>query len=119
MIMTDEIIEEEQEKKGVFSWLASKFGGKKEEGEEPEAPQYKRRLFDGRIEKYLDQNLDSYISEYGIVTELDLQGYEQRYQTMTGRVKTLKEFMLDSDAVLGQMEKEMELIGKGAKKAKK
>lgn len=101
--MTDEYNEEE-EKRGFFSRL---FGRKKDEEEEEEAPKYSRRLFDGRIEKYLDQNLDSYITEYGIVTELDIQGYESRYDRLTGRIKSMKEFMLDSDAIIGQMEKDL------------
>ena len=115
--MTDEIIEEE--KKGFLSWLTSRFRGKKDEEEEEEQPAYKRRLFDGRIEKYLDQNLDSYISEYGIVTDLDLEAYDQRYTRLTGNVKDMTEYMLDSDAVISSMEKELVLIEKSAKKGKK
>lgn len=110
--MEEEYAEEEQ-KKGFFSWIGSVFKGKKDEEEEEKTPTYNRRLFDGRIEKYLDQNLDSYISEYGIVTELDLQGYENRYEKLTGRVKSMKEYILDSDAILGQMEKDLlEVKGK-------
>lgn len=116
--MTEEIIEEE--KKGFFGWLTSRFRGNKEEEEgEVQEPAYKRKLFDGRIEKYLDQNLDSYISEYGIVTSLDLESYEQKYVNLTGRVKTMKEYMLDSDATITGMEKELILIEKSAKKVKK
>ena len=110
--MEEEYVEEEQ-KKGFFSWLGSIFRRNDDEEEEEKAPTYNRRLFDGRIEKYLDQNLDSYISEYGIVTELDLQGYENRYEGLTGRVKKMKEYILDSDAILGQMEKDLlEVKGK-------
>lgn len=114
--MTDEIIEEE--KKGFFNWLTSRFQGKKDE-EVPVEPEYKRRLFDGRIEKYLDQNLDSYISEYGIVTALDLEAYEQRYTRLTSGVKEIRDFILDSDALITGMEKELILIEKNAKKVKK
>jgi hypothetical protein len=113
--MADEYMEEE-EKRGFFSRL---FGRKKEEEETEEAPHYNRRLFDGRIEKYLDHNLDSYIAEYGIVTELDLQGYENRYDKLTGRVKSIKEFILDSDAILGQMEKDLLDVKGKIKPAKK
>lgn len=118
--MDEEYVEEEQ-KKGFFAWLGSIFKKKDEEEEQKpeEEMKYKRRLFDGSIEKYLDQNLDSYITEYGIVTELDLQGYEERYESLTGRVKGMKEYILDSDAVVGQMEKDLALVKKKAKPARK
>jgi hypothetical protein len=110
--MEQEYTEDEQ-KRGFFSWLGSKFRKDEQGDEEIQEPTYSRRLFDGRIEKYLDHNLDSYISEYGIVTELDLQGYENRYDSLTGRAKKMKEFILDSDALVGQMEKELlEIDGK-------
>lgn len=118
--MEEEYVEEEQ-KKGFFAWIGSIFRkNDDEEGEKPEEElKYKRRLFDGRIEKYLDQNLDSYITEYGIVTELDLQGYEERYNSLTGRVKEMKDYILDSDAIIGNMEKDLQLVKKKAKPAKK
>lgn len=114
-----ENIEENEEKKGFFAWLGSKFKGKGDEEEVEEAPAYKRKLFDGRIEKYLDQNLDSYIKEYGIVTELDLQSYEERYGSLTDRVKSMKTFVLDSDALISQMEKELLDVGSKIKPTKK
>jgi hypothetical protein len=114
-----ENIEDNEEKKGFFAWLGSKFSGKDDEEEVEEVPAYKRRLFDGRIEKYLDQNLDSYITEYGIVTELDLQSYEERYSSLTDRVKSMKDFILDSDAMISQMEKEMLEVGSKIKPTKK
>ncbi|MFW3145663.1 MAG: hypothetical protein ACMUIE_02490 [Thermoplasmatota archaeon] len=113
--MTEEIIEEEVQKQGFMGWLRGLFH-KKEEGEEAEAPRYKRKLLDGRIEKYLDQNMDSYIQEYGIVTGLDLESYEIRYTTLTGRVAKMKEYMVDADARLSGMEKEFDEVQKAVKK---
>lgn len=113
--MTEEIIEEE--KKGFFNWLTSRFH--RDEEEVPKEPEYKRRLFDGRIEKYLDQNLDSYISEYGIITALDLEAYEERYTRLTSGVKEMRDYILDSDALISGMEKELVLIENKVKKGKK
>ena len=104
-------IEENDEKKGFFTWLSSKFREKDGEEDIEEVPPYKRRLFDGRIEKYLDHNLDSYITEYGIVTELDLQSYEERYSNLTDRVRSMKDFILDSDAMISHVEKELLEVG--------
>jgi hypothetical protein len=115
----DEIIVEEEERKGFGSWIRSIFGKKEGEEEQEEAPEYKRRLFDGRIEKYLDQNLDAYISEYGIVTGLDLEVYEERYGKLTGRVKSMTEYMMDAEATTSHMEGELAMIEKGPKSPKK
>ncbi|MEA3559223.1 MAG: hypothetical protein U9R75_08230 [Candidatus Thermoplasmatota archaeon] len=112
--MTEEIIEEEQQGGGFVSWLKGIF--QKNEIEEEEDPKYKRRLLDGRIEKYLDQNMDSYIQEYGIVTGLDLESYEIRYGELTGRVSRMKEYMIDADAHVSAMETEIEEVQKASKK---
>jgi len=117
--MTDEFLEEEPERKGFMTWLRSVFGGGKEEEEEtPEPPHYKRKLLDGRIEKFLDQNMSSYINEYGILTGLDLEAYDMRYERMTGRISAMKDFMLTSDARISDMERDVDLIHKAAKGGK-
>jgi hypothetical protein len=114
--MEEEIVEEE--KKGFFTWLKGKFSRNREEEQEEEAPHYKRRLFDGRIEKYLDQNLDAYVSEYGIVTGLDLEVYEERYNRLTGRISTMSEYMADADVKVSVLEKELTQVQDAAPKKK-
>jgi hypothetical protein len=117
--MQEEFIEEETGRKGFLSWIKSVFGGGKDEQEvEPESPHYKRKLLDGRIEKYLDQNLSAYITEYGILTGLDLEAYEIRYEKLTGRISTMKEYMLTSDARIAEMEREIAAIQKLVKGGK-
>ena len=116
--MDVEYAEEIEEKKGFFEWIRSKFHSGDGE-EEIEIPHYKRRLLDGRIEKYLDQNFNSYIQEYGIVNGLDLESYEERYQDLTGRISDTKEYMLESDATISSMEKELQLIKKETGNKKK
>jgi hypothetical protein len=112
--MADEYVEAEEHRKGFFEWLRSHFH--KEEEEEEEAPKYKRKLLDGRIEKYLDQNMNGYIQEYGILTGLDLESYEMRYTNLTSRISGMKEYMIDSDAKVSAMEKEIAEVKKAAKK---
>ncbi|MFO8051042.1 MAG: hypothetical protein R6V01_05015 [Thermoplasmatota archaeon] len=115
--MVEEIIEEEEQRGGFMTWLRGVFGKKDDMAEEEqEAPQYKRKLLDGRIEKYLDRNMDSYIQEYGIVTGLDLESYENRYNDLTGRVSSMKEYMADADSKLSAMETEMIEVQKASRK---
>jgi len=115
--MVEENIEE-QEKKGFFSWLKSKFSSKEEEGEEKEDPVYKRRLLDGRIEKYLDQNFDSYIQEYSMVTGLDLESFEVRYTELTQKITSMNEYMLQADADIGALENDINAVKEAKKKSK-
>lgn len=112
--MVNAIIEEEIERKGIMSRFFGIFG-KNDNEEEPEAPKYNRRLLDGRIEKYLDQNLNSYIQEYGIVTSLDLESYEMRYERITGGIASMKEYQLNAEARISGMEIEVKEIKKVAK----
>jgi hypothetical protein len=113
--MAEEYIEGEEQKKGFFEWLRSHFH-REEEEEVEEAPKYKRKLLDGRIEKYLDQNMNGYVQEYGILTGLDLESYEIKYTNLTSRISTMKEYMIDSDAKVSAMEKEIIEVKKVAKK---
>jgi hypothetical protein len=115
-MMEEETIQEE--KRGIMARLRDLFSSHKEEeeGETEEEFHYKRRLFDGRIEKYLDQNLDAYISEYGIVTGLDLEVYEERYTRLTGKVSVMTENMADMDAKVSVLEKELGEVQKASKK---
>lgn len=117
--MTEEFVEEETGRKGFLTWIRSVFGRSKEEDEAtPEPPHYKRKLLDGRIEKFLDQNMSAYISEYGILTGLDLEAYDMRYERITGRISAMKDFMLTSDARISDMERDIDLIHKAAKGGK-
>lgn len=112
--MVEEMIAAEEEKGGFMTWLKSKF-----HKEEEEEPQYKRKLLDGRIEKFLDQNFNSYVQEYGIVTGLDIEAYEERYVTLTGRITNMREYMLEADASLSSMEKDIKLIKAESKKKRR
>ena len=108
----------EEENRGFWDWLKSKFQRGREEPEEEE-PVYKRRLLDGRVEKFLDQNFNSYVQEYGIITGLDVESYEERYEGLTGRIQAMNEYMLEADSSIGAMENDLRSIRKAAKKGGK
>lgn len=114
--MVEEYIDEDTHKKGFFEWLRSVFHKEEIEEVEKEAPKYKRRLMDGRIEKYLDQNLNGYIQEYGILTGLDIESYDIRYNELTGRISEMKEYMAEADAQVAAIEKDILSIEKASKK---
>jgi len=117
--MNEEHIEEETEKKGFLGWIGSVFSGHKEGSElDPEPPHYKRKLLDGRIEKFLDQNMSSYINEYGILTGLDLESYDMKYERLIGRITSMKEYMLSADARITDFERDIDLIQKATKGGK-
>jgi hypothetical protein len=101
---------EQDENRGLFSLLRDKFRGEKDE--EEDIPHYKRRLFDGRIEKYLDRNLDAYIKEYGIVTGLDIEVCEERYGRLTKRISQMTEYLADADVKVTVLENDLEKIKK-------
>jgi len=108
--------EMEAEKPSFFARIKTYLTGAEKEGEGDET--YQRKLLDGRIEKYLDHHASQYIAEFGLVTSLDLQAYDERYEDMTIRIKSLQDFARDADADVSNLENRMAAI-KAASKGKK
>jgi len=108
--------EMEVEKPSFFARIKAYLSGAEKEGEGDEA--YERKLLDSRIEKFLDHHASQYIAEFGLVTSLDLQGYEERYEDMTIRIKSLQDFARDTDADVSNLENRMASV-KAASKLKK
>lgn len=106
----------EAEKPSFFDRIRGYFSRSEEEGDENET--YERNLLDSRIEKYLDHHASQYISEFGLVTSIDIQGYEERYEDMAVRIKSLQDYARDADADVSNLEHRMEAI-KAASKGKK
>jgi hypothetical protein len=107
--------EMEAEKPSFFTRIRAYLtGADKEEGEET----YKRKLFDSRIEKYLDHHASQYIAEFGLITSLNLEAYNERYEDLTMRIKSLQDFARDADAEVASLEKRIDII-KSASKTKK
>ncbi len=87
------------------------------EHEEVEAPAYRRKLLDGRIERYLDENFDDYITEYRLVTESKLNEYEARCDILEQNVDTLSGFVRDADADISALERRAATITKEGKRS--
>lgn len=73
---------------------------------------YKRGLLDRRIEKYLDSHFEEYIEEFGLVRELDLEVYEDKYNFVVDNVKEIKEFQKDAEAEISSLNKRLDRIEK-------
>ena len=102
-MMAEMIIEEEHP--SFFERLRTHFHRPEEA-----APRYERKILDGRIERFLDENFNNYIEEYNLVTELDTRTYEERYETLAGRVKSLLEFSHDIDAEVTNLEQRVKIL---------
>jgi len=71
---------------------------------------YERRIWDNRIEGYIDSHFDEYISTYQIVTSDDLERLEERYGKLEIRVGEIKTFILDIDAEVSNLETRVETV---------
>lgn len=76
---------------------------------------YERKIWDRRIEGYLDAHFDEYISTYQVVTAIDLEKLEGRCDNIEIRVRDLKTFALDMDAKVSNLETRVDTIKGKAK----
>jgi hypothetical protein len=107
--------EMEAEKPSFFERIKGYFSSSEADEENPT---YERRLLDSRIEKYLDRHAESYISEFGLITSIDLERYEERYDNLTTQTGSLQEFARDADAELTNLEARVKAIKSASKKKK-
>lgn len=71
---------------------------------------YQRRIWDSRIEGYLNTHFDEYISTYEVVTTIDLERIEGKYDDIEICIKDLKDFALDTDAKVSNFEIRVETL---------
>lgn len=118
--MEQEMVTEEDmgEKAPFFSRIKKLFSGETEK-KETEEVRYKRRFFDGRIERYLDENFNNYIEEFGLVTRIDTLEYEERYQILAQRISNLKTFINGTDADLSSLERRLKTVNRKASSTSK
>lgn len=100
--------EEMEQEKPSFMTRIKNYLSSAEKDEEDAV--YQRKLLDGRIEKFLDHHADSYITEFGLVTNLDIQGYEQRYDKLTSRITGLMDFAKNADAEVTNLERRLKAV---------
>jgi len=103
----------EMENESTFERIKRVFSlGEREAAEEEE--QYKRRLLDSRIEKYLDEHFDEYIKDYGLVTKQQLTAYEKRATGLEERLSSLTTYTRDVDASVSDLESRVTEVEKVA-----
>ena len=76
---------------------------------------HQRKMWDRRIEGYLDAHFDEYISTYQIVTAINLERLEGRCDTVEIKVGELKSFALDMDAKVSNLETRVDTLKGKAK----
>ncbi|MFP4001397.1 MAG: hypothetical protein ACLFU5_05800 [Thermoplasmata archaeon] len=72
---------------------------------------YHRGLMDRRLEKYLDKHFDEYIEEYGLVRELHLEVYEDKYERCVEDIEELEDFQKDIEAEISSLNNRLDRIG--------
>ncbi len=111
--------EQEMESKPPFFARIKNLFSKQSADSKPEEARYKRRFFDGRIERYLDENFNNYIDEFGLVTRVDTLEYEEKYDSLVQRITSLKTFVNGSDAELSSLERRLKNVKTASKKKTK
>lgn len=107
--------EQEMEEKPPFFARVKKLFSKQKEAQ-PEEAHYKRKFFDGRIERYLDENFNNYIEEFGLVTRVDTLEYEEKYDILVQRITNLKTFINTADADISSLERKLKNVKTAANK---
>ena len=116
MAEVEEQEQEMEEKPPFFARIKNLFS---KQTAKPEEARYKRRFFDGRIERYLDENFNNYIDEFGLVTRVDTLEYEEKYDSLVQRITSLKTFVNGSDAELSSLERRLKNVKTASKKKTK
>lgn len=77
---------------------------------EIEGSGYERSILDRRIEKYLDEHFDEYISEFGLVRELEIEVLGSNYVAMVKDIEDIEEFQLDVESELSSLRRRVEKL---------
>ena len=109
--------EEEDTGPGFWGGVRDLFslGSEYNEADE-ESLAYERRLWDRRIERYLDSSLPDYVHDFGILDEIALHVREERVQDLSTRSHELITFVRSLDGDLGVQEERLAAVEKIARK---
>lgn len=77
---------------------------------------YQRRLWDRRVERYLDSSLPDYLHDFGILDEIALHVREERVQDLSTRSHELITFVRSLDEDIGLQEERLAAVEKIARK---
>ena len=96
--------------RGLFSTGSEYLDAEKED------LHYERRLWDHRIERFLDASLPEYLRDFGILDEVALHVRDERAEDLSERSHALMGFVQTFDDDLTAQEERMSAIEKLAKK---
>lgn len=96
--------------KGLFST------GKEYQEADAESLRYERRLWDHRIERFLDSALPDYLEEFGVLDEVALHVRDERLADLGRRTHSMMAFVKSLDDDLGAQEERMSSVEKAAKR---
>lgn len=77
---------------------------------------YERRLWDHRIENFLDASLPDYLRDFGVLDEIALHVRDERVADLSGRAHAMLAYVQSLDADVTMQEERLAAIEKAAKK---
>ncbi len=77
---------------------------------------YERRLWDRRIERFLDSSLPDYLRDFGVLDEVALHLRDQRVSDLTNRSGALLVFVQTLDRDVTVQEERLAAVERAAKK---
>jgi hypothetical protein len=117
--MAEEVmVKEVDEGPGLWDRIKGRLQPREEEMTE-DWTGYERGYLDRRVENYIDAHFDEYVTEYGLVTKLDVETYEERFADMQSRVSALQAFTRGVDAEVTSLERRAGAVEASLKKGKK
>ena len=78
--------------------------------------EYERRLWDHRIEGFLDSSLPEYLRDFGVLDEIALNVRDERVVDLSGRTHALLTYVQTLDTEVSEQEQRLAAIEKAAKK---
>ncbi len=77
--------------------------------------QYERKLFDRKIEAFLDRNFTEYARDFGILDEMALEMRTENMSVLENRSEGLISFIDDIDEEVSALEKKVSILTKSTK----
>jgi hypothetical protein len=77
---------------------------------------YRRRFLDRRIEAYLDQHFQDYMSDFDLLDEVALDMRTERVNALDARSLDIERFITTIDREVGELESKCDMLEKTRKK---
>ncbi len=108
---------DEETESGLWGGVKSlfSFGPEYDETDAGELA-YERRLWDRRIERYLDSSLPDYLHDFGVLDEIALHVRDERASDLAARSREMMVYARTLDEDLTLQEERLTAVEKAAKK---